>query len=1295
MKYKAAFILLLAMASSVLYAQPEDGRIYRLVNRYYPTLAATEDISTSGIVTRETGGDDAFEQMWRLDAKGTGYTLTNVLTGNAIAGYGSPNNQYFTSADGTAGHTFQLVPASDGYWNVRQATNMGGLHAAWTGKVVYWHDNAADATQWQLKEISHLSEEQLSLRQLVYKSYVDLTTHEADYNEALATFFTDGSCSELRPTYATMGDDELREAMSSLPDDFSRIALKVKNNAWGHREREFRIRDYMAYSDPEYWHEVLLTNRPGRINNPTGIYGNAGDIILVFVAGDIPQGATLQLEFIQGTSVEGSAVSLHSGLNVLTVALDESAFYIQYIGTTSKDDSRLITDYPPLRIHIENGIVNGFWNMAEHTDEDWVDILGHATASAIDVKGDKVMYHMHTSVMRQNCPRGIHCAIDWWENMLRWQHGIMGMEDYVPQKCNNMACAITLDDDHTYMAATWYRTQYHVNVAYKILDFNTVITDPDYCFGPAHENGHMEQGAINIVGCTESSNGVMENLVVWNIGKYLTRGPVMASVYNEYADGIPWVNRANDDMLRLQWQLYLYFHELGIDPTFWPRVFKAMRQTPLPIRYGGKREVTAAEDMLLFARTCCDVAQMDLTDFFAVYGYLVPHDKTETRESGNFLTTPQKDIDAFVAYASRYPKAPPIEFIDDRTRPIPRTDGGQGNRLTYDYGPGQCGDVGLYTDFIDTSVPAEGYIYSRTGSTIALKDGTGAIGFRIYHKDSGRLLYLSNSLRFTLLASCQSAPLRIVAVQSDGTEVRVPSTAEAGTEAEQLAALKSSLTTAKSVLDLRDDEGLSVGHLFGFALTGLQAIYDSALAARDNADQTVHTYGQWAMMLDEAVQEALADDEARVPVYSENIYALSLLRYRNYSLYYIASGPKGNTLDPTTNDLKHWQFVPTGKEGEYAIQNAANGLFITAVESDKRIRMQSDDIAQATHFAVKPNATGKITLPVCGTDLYLSYNDNKEAIGSRTADVWAVTTVVNHHAEALMSRADAYLRVAEYMYNDVISVFQNDGDTTDADIAILSDDFLTLSGRFFDARKAVIDLMPHPSEGRLDLLLDALWEAMEALSPTYCLRHLDREVRPYRGITDDGQGSWQGYYVYLQNLRTGTYAYYSDQSGRYEGCLRMGALTDPDDTRFQFYIERDDEGNHYLRNIYSGQLAALWSSYIDVSGGRDVVPFHIAFDEDEGGLLISGDEGYWTCQTSAGGYAQFRAKGTPWKLRVGGYNERMGIDTPTLQDVPDRHAPLYDLTGRRVSDAGGADSQPSPGIYIRQGRKEIHAHPLR
>lgn len=1258
--------LILSMRMLSLSADnPEDGKVYRLVSKMYPTLAATEDISTSGVVTRTKGGDNAFEQMWRFDAKDNGFTLTNVLTGNAISNYGGANNQYWTNSSDAA-HTFQLVSPTADYWNVRHATGKGGLHAAWTGKVVYWYDNAADATQWKLEEITNISEDELSLKQLVYKNYTDLTSNESVYNEKLKEFFTDESCSELRPAFASMNDETLLEAMAALPETFRQIALKVKNDSWTHREREFRIRSYKAYSDPEYWYQVLLTNRWGRINNPTGIYGNTGDIILVFVGDNIPQGATLQLEFIQGTSVQGSAVDLHKGLNVLTVAVDEAMFYIQYIGTTTPESSTLITDYPPLRIHIENGIVNGFWNMAEHSDDDWMDILAHATASTIDVKGDKVMYHMHTSVMRQNCPNSIHNAIDWWEDMLNWQHDIMGIEEFVPKKCNNMACAITLDDNSTYMAATWYRTQYHVSVAYKILDFNTVITDPDYCFGPAHENGHMNQGAINVVGCTESSNGILENLIVWKIGKYLTRGPVNNTMWNEYAQNIPWPNRSNDNLLRLHWQLYLYFHECGIDTTFWPRVFKAMRSTPLPIRWGGKKEVTAAEDMLLFARHCCDIAQMNLSDFFRVYGFLVPHEKMETRESGNYLTTPKKDIDDFLAYASRYPKAPPIEFIDDRIRPVPRTDGGSGSRLTYDYGVGQCGDVGHYTDFLTTSVHAEGYIYSRSGNTITIKDGTGAVGFRLYNKADGQLAYLSNNLKFTLPASCQDIRLRIVAVSADGTETDIPSTAQAGTEAEQFAALKNSLSNAKSLLDLGDATEKTVGYYFTFALNDLQTLYNAALAAYNAKDQQTHTYGQWAMLLDEASYAVTTNGEARIPVFSENTYALFLTVYKSYSLNYLSSGPKGSIADPATEPLKGWQFVPSEKEGSFHIRNAGNGLFITEMESGKRVKLQSDDASDALTFSLQYATKGIIYIVDANTGLFLSYNGNKEAIGSTSAMGWRIVTIDDKHAEALAARSQTFLRIAGYMSDELAS----------DNLFIRSEAFDAQKQQFLHAFQTIQEMIGVGATGRLDLRLAELWDTMESLSPLYVCPNLHTRL----GADDqEAKGNW---YFYLQNLKTGAYAYVNTDGGRYDGCLRMGSLTDPDDLRFLFRIEKDDDGRFFLRNAYSEHLCGLWNSYIDFGGSREPVSFRIELDENLGGLSISNDNGSWTMQisTSTNAYAQFRTNATPWKFRTGMYIENTGIAPVHYTGAPRRN--VFDLQGH-------PSSIQQKGILIINGKKVL------
>lgn len=1247
-------ISLMLCVSQSSVAGPESGKIYRLVNKMYPTLAATEDISTHTVVTRDKGDDNSFEQMWRFDATNEGFTLTNLLTERSIDGSGASSSQYYT--DETA-HTFRLTDAGNGYWNIRHSASMGGLHAAWTGQVVYWHDNAADATQWKLEEMSRISDEELSIKRLNYSHYSDLMTNEEAYSKALVQFFTDGSCSELKAEYGSLSDDALRKAMADIPEEFQAMALKIKNDSWEHREREFRIRSYNAYSDPDYWYQILYTTRWGRLNNPTGIYGHKGDVIYVFVGDDIPSEATLQLEFIRGTDTQGSAVSLHKGLNVLTVADDESSFFIQYVGTTSPSSSKLITDYPPLRIHIENGTVNGFWNMDEHTDEDWVDILANATAPVIDVKGHKAMFHMHASVFRKLCPNGIHEAIDWWEDMLTWQHELMGIEDYVPDKCSNMACAITLDDDHTYMAATWYRTQYHVNAVYKVLNLSTVMSVADHCFGPAHENGHMNQGAINFAGGTESTNSILANLIVYKLGKYLSRGPANSLAFGEYAEGLPWVKRNDEATLRMQWQLYLYFHLCGVDDTFYPRLFQAMRQTPLAIRWGNKSSVTASEDFLLFARNCCDVAQLDLSDFFAVYGMLVPHEKTETRESGTYLTTTQKDIDAFLAHARKYPKAAPIEFIDDRIEGMPRLDGGEGYRITYDLGVGDCGDVGQYTHFLDTSVKAEGYLWSRSGNTLSIKNGTGAVGFRIYDRASGRLLYLSNSRTFTLPVPVRGYTLRLAAVQADGTEVNIPSTAEAGTEAEQLSALKTALSTAKSMLDMKDDEGVHVGWYYGYALTDLQLLYDEAQQAIENADQSTRTYGQWSMLLDDAITDVKAQQDATIPVFAENTYALYEASYRNYTVEYNKSGLKASTKDAASISAKQWQFVPAA-DGAYYIQNADNGLFITVCEANARVKAESDSPSQAVVFRLIPLSNGYYNIQREGTNVFLSYNANKEVIGATSGVLtWKMVALSNRHAEALNAQRDSYLRVAEYVCEELQT---NSCVARMDELEILKEQFLGYLN----------DVKNHWGDANPDHLLNGLRDALDALSPAYCNAALPELSTPERTV-----------YYLIQDLSTLNYAYYNGGTGRLASCIRTAPLTDYDDEAYYFSFVADPESGLIRITHSNGHAAGLSSSNLNIDGSKPATPFSLTFSNDGQGFDIASNDTHWTVTTTSNGYVQLRSNATPWKFCKVAVRNADAIDNPMRDDCSSDL--IYDLQGRPVKSL-------APGtIYILHGQKFV------
>ena len=96
-------------------------------------------------------------------------------------------------------------------------------------------------------------------------------------------------CASRHSKYASLTDAELREAMSGYSDELIAVALKIKNNNWKEYEKEFRIHTYEPYSDVDVWASRLIMTQYSYLSNPTGIYGNSGDLIYVFVGEDIPE----------------------------------------------------------------------------------------------------------------------------------------------------------------------------------------------------------------------------------------------------------------------------------------------------------------------------------------------------------------------------------------------------------------------------------------------------------------------------------------------------------------------------------------------------------------------------------------------------------------------------------------------------------------------------------------------------------------------------------------------------------------------------------------------------------------------------------------------------------------------------------------------------------------------------------------------------------------------------------------------------------------------------------------------
>ena len=161
----------------------------------------------------------------------------------------------------------------------------------------------------------------------------------------------------------------------------------------------------------------------------------------------------------------------------------------------------------------------------------------------------------------------------------------------------------------------------------------------------------------------------------------------------------------------------------------------------------------------------------------------------------------------------------------------------------------------------------------------------------------------------------------IVAVAAHGDAVEVLDKTQHGNEEEQYKALKTALADANDILKLADDKGVNVGYFKADYLIGLEALVAEAKAAYDNKDTSVCGYGEWATKLMQAILVLTENEEAKVPIYEDDYYALGSVRHKNTSLEYSTAGLKTTFASPVDNTKKQWVFVATGTDKQYYVQN--------------------------------------------------------------------------------------------------------------------------------------------------------------------------------------------------------------------------------------------------------------------------------------------------------------------------------------------------------------------------------------
>ena len=374
-----ALSVLCVLFAHAQYVAPSEG-VFRIINVGYNAALMEDFLGHTLHCTANIGDKDDYEQLWKLEKSGNGYSLQNVFTGAYIqTGNTGTEVSYWT---GSTPKTFNIVSTDTGY-NIWDPTlGQQGLHSKGAnGNVVRWVD--CDPSRWQFVKVE-FSEKDMAAARAEYERLTGGDNLD-DYQAVLDEVFADKACTVLSDTYAAMSASDIETALADkLPAELVAMAVKVKNNAWAepnekadkpgwndHYAKKFRVQMIEPHSIAGEITEWIGHQGHTNMDNPTGLYANKREVLYIMVEGEIKEGSELWATWLVGhTKMPNynngyyNGMRLKEGLNIIPLGSDGSALYFNYLVHTFDKEkwefAHKLSDYDDLKIHVEGGYINGY-----------------------------------------------------------------------------------------------------------------------------------------------------------------------------------------------------------------------------------------------------------------------------------------------------------------------------------------------------------------------------------------------------------------------------------------------------------------------------------------------------------------------------------------------------------------------------------------------------------------------------------------------------------------------------------------------------------------------------------------------------------------------------------------------------------------------------------------------------------------------------------------------------------------------------------------------------------------------
>ena len=618
--------------------------------------------------------------------------------------------------------------------------------------------------------------------------------------------FTDSSYSELK---AGITSTEIT-AMNGIAPYYlaENVALPLLNSTY--QDKEFRIGSYAPYSDIRMDPPVFMTRLYSAMDNPTGIEVKSGEEITVCVD-RIPDGQTVSLAIYgdagtnpnfggtadwtygyTGSWQEGydQNIILTAGINTINITADGMAYVMNTVTQADpyNPSKTSLASYQPVKVHFlpGSGKVQGYFEPATQENAFGQSYIDACTYKYFMIKGEKASFLFHTDEVQNYTAAEIRSGIEAMDSAVEWEQELCGIDNLSWFNNHILFCSQT---SGTYMDASHRRIMLSTDNISKIISLDGIMSaEGEGGWGPFHEMGHIHQHPINWKSTSESSNNLFSNyckkmLADQEGATFYSRGKPLSILAQNLAAKTPWVllgltpsgddsyqNEDTEIHMRMNWQLWNYYHNCGYNTHFFPDLFTYLRKTEnmLYSEYSSWYYWNLGFDdnpgkaQLQYYEACCEVAQEDLTEFFEVWGFFRPVDVQFSQYGNAQYTVTQSMIDdakARVA-AKGYPKAAPIQYLEDRAvAPY-------GDNDSYTYS-----QLGLWTQFRDNPVITGTPTAVMAGNLALLSGVDNAVGieYRKGDNSNGELLNFSNMQYIEIPAVAGT----LWAVQSDGTRVQI------------------------------------------------------------------------------------------------------------------------------------------------------------------------------------------------------------------------------------------------------------------------------------------------------------------------------------------------------------------------------------------------------------------------------------------------------------------------------------------------------------------------------------------